>query len=517
MIIIYDKKSRVIVESLTTNSEGELPSSDSLSKMYPKSYKRLLCCNMEIPTNISVVGATIEIKSEIPFKIFKDDSIVFELTIKEFDQKLKNKREERRNSMLVNFPCVFSKKGVSGFTDQLSRLPQTFDEIGLSMRDGSYFEKGLMKVGWWGTFMDAGGYANMNREITRRLHNYRIIPYVRTYATACQIDPPAADLFRQYEDMKPKKGDHPFVYAYTPMAHTYHGGKRVFFTMMETSSLHSVFVDHCNRFSDEVWVPSEANKELFKSEGVKKRIRVAPLGIDEIIYFKQSVPVKKINSYKSLFGPKVEDGVRDFKFLTLIQWNFRKGYDALIKAFVNKYTAKDDVCLVFATQYSFDTVYNDLKRHLPRNSDLPQVVLYNDIIPTVDMPGFYKNFDCYIHMSRGEGFSLTQIEAAACGLPVISNCHSGMTEYLTKENSFMIDCKEVEKCCPELGSVCYFYQGQYLWKVGKKQINQASEYMDYVVNNYGNAKKKAEVFHDDVIKNYTWELTAERIASLLKS
>lgn len=153
---------------------------------------------------------------------------------------------------------------------------------------------------------------------------------------------------------------------------------------------------------------------------------------------------------------------------------------------------------------------------MPRGTNLPQVVLYNRIIPTVDMPGFYRNFDCYIHMSRGEGFSLTQIEAAACGLPVISNFNSGMTEYLTDDNSYKIECDEVEKSCGRLSSICLYYQDQYLWKVGEKQIEQAILHMRHVVDDYDEALCRARVMYNDVVDKYTWDKTAQRAAAVLR-
>jgi glycosyltransferase involved in cell wall biosynthesis len=457
----------------------------------------------------------VSFKSDIPFKITRDDTVVFEMSDDDIEKRIRSAQESKRELSISRFPCKFSKGSVSAFLDRLSHLPQTAPDVSASIKDGTYLDEKASKVGWWGSFSDAGGYANMNREIVRRLHNHHIIPYVRMYPTISQIDPPLLELLNQYADLTPKNGSHPFVYAYTPMPHEYHGGKRIFFTMMETASLHQVFVDHCNRFSDEVWVPSVANKELFERGGVNKKIKVVPLGIDEILYFNSGDRKKEVTGFKSLFGKPVENGLGSFKFLTVIQWNFRKGFDALLQSFVRAFDGSDDVCLVIATQHSYETVINDLKPFLLRGNNLPQIVLYNHILPTVDMPGFYRNFDCYIHMSRGEGFSLTQIEAGACGLPVISNFHSGMTEYLTEENSFPIECKELEKCCDKLASICFFYQNQYLWKVGEKQIQQAVDYMRYVVSNYDEALKKAALMRSQIVTDYTWEKTARRVARQL--
>lgn len=472
---------------------------------------------MNVPQNLSVVGSTIEFFSGIPSRLVKNKNVIYEISKEELETQIATKEEELKKVRFLGFPYVLKNGSVSSFIDRLCRLPQTSWSVCQNMIDGSYFDQKIAKVGWWGCFTDAGGYANMNREIVRRLHNHRIVPYIRIFNTINQVEPQMLDILNMYSGLSPKKGDHPFVYSYTPMPHEYHGGKRIFFTMMETASLHNVFSGHCNKYSDEIWVPSQSNKDIFLSCGIKKTIKVVPLGIDEILFFGEDKKPSKLNQFVGLYGRSPQDGIAKFKFVNVAQWNFRKGFDALLKSFVNAFDSSDDVCLVFTTQYSHDVVKNDLDQFLPRTENLPQILLYNHIIPTVDMPGYYRNFDCYVHFSRGEGFSLTQIEAAASGLPVISCFHSGMSEYLTDQNSFPIRCDEVEKCSPRLGAVCFFYQDQLLWKLGDEQISQGSEYMKYVVNNYDKALLKAGKFLLDVKSKYTWNKTTERVASLLQS
>lgn len=509
MNIIYNTKTNKIISTISSNFNGKNFSLDLLRKTFPKN---LDLSYFILDSNIldNLIGGDVFFYEDIPFKIVKNNQILFELSL----DKIKNikdlKNKENRQKLYNIFPYTFNKGSVESFVSSLMRSNYT-NEITLeSLNDGSYFDKKIQKVGWWGCFTDAGGYANMNRSIVSRLHNYNIIPYIRMYKTPSQIESSAQGLLNNYLDLIPKKGSHPFVYAYTPMAHEYHHGKRIFFTMFETATLHPLFVDQCNKYCDEIWVPSENNKEIFILNGIKKNIKVVPLGIDEKIYF-QKPSANKFEGFLSLFGKPVEEGLNNFKFLTVIQWNFRKGFDALIKSFVNSFTSKDDVCLVITTQYQRDVVLNDLKQFIPRESDLPQVVLYNHIIPTIDMPDYYRQFDCYVHLSRGEGFSLTQIEAGACKLPVISAYHSGMTEYLNVENSFIIPCDELEKCQPRLAAICFYYQDQMLWKLGKKQVDLASEYMRYIFNNFNEAKKRAEIFYSQIESKYTWEKTAERV------
>jgi len=517
MKIIYDTESKFVVAGLASNIDTSDFSSSVLSKMFPNYTGRLDSCLLDVSHGVSIIGSEIHFLSGIPYKLTKKDKTIFELSKEEIQKRIDRSNEEKKKRVLSHFPCICGKSSVESFVDRLVRIPQTSNNIVASLSNGNYFDEKILKVGWWGSFTDAGGYANMNRQIESRLHNHHIIPYIRMYPTIPQVEAPVADLLNLFADLSPKKGSHPFVYAYTPMPHEWHNGKRIFFTMFETATLHPVFVDHCNKYSDEIWVPSTANKEVFVSSGIKKIIRVIPLGIDELIYFSDTQRSKNFGGFVGLFGKPVEEGLCSFKFVTVIQWNFRKGYDALLKSFVNAFTDKDDVCMVITTQYSKETVMNDLTQFLPRQDHLPQVVLYNHVIPTIDMPAYYKQFDCYIHLSRGEGFSLTQIEAGACGLPVISCFHSGMTEYLTGENSYMIECPDLEKTCPKLNSICCYYQDQLMWKLGPKQIDQSIDHMKNVFSNYSSAKEKSKIFYKEIVDKYTWEKTTERVVSVLKT
>lgn len=61
-------------------------------------------------------------------------------------------------------------------------------------------------------------------------------------------------------------------------------------------------------------------------------------------------------------------------------------------------------------------------------------------IPLEDMPKFYRKIDCYVCASSSEGFSLSVLEAASCGCPIIST-RVGGTEELIRHggNGFLVD------------------------------------------------------------------------------
>jgi glycosyltransferase involved in cell wall biosynthesis len=61
-------------------------------------------------------------------------------------------------------------------------------------------------------------------------------------------------------------------------------------------------------------------------------------------------------------------------------------------------------------------------------------------IPLGLMPNFYQSLDCYVCASSSEGMSLSVLEAAATGLPIISTRCSGTDEmFVDKENCLLVD------------------------------------------------------------------------------
>lgn len=63
-----------------------------------------------------------------------------------------------------------------------------------------------------------------------------------------------------------------------------------------------------------------------------------------------------------------------------------------------------------------------------------------ETIPLEEMPAFYNTLDAYICASASEGFSLSVLEAASCGVPIISTRVTGCTELIkNSENGLFVD------------------------------------------------------------------------------
>ena len=216
------------------------------------------------------------------------------------------------------------------------------------------------------------------------------------------------------------KSQHPGALAY------------VGYTMFETDRIPPTWPQACN-IMDEIWVPSEFNRQTFSGAGVAaSKIHVVPLGLEADTYRIATSQVDKRSD-------------STFRFLSVFEWNKRKGYDLLLRAYAETFSARDDVALVLRT-YRYpvhDTEQLSPEELVQRSSadpdHPPKVVVMSDGIPADLMPALYASCDAFVLPSRGEGWGIPYMEAMASGLPTIGTRWSGNMEFMTDENAYLID------------------------------------------------------------------------------
>ena len=457
-----------------------------------------------------------------PQGLYYRKKLIYQTSNEEKEQNRIKKNKEKKTSLLSSIPRELRTSLNYNVIKMWSKSPYSLPHISKSLDDFTYFQKEkTMPVSWCGFLLDPGGYGNVSRSIVFRLHNYHIVAKTETLPTPPRISTEGQYAVQKHNSMDFRRVKHYHnVLCSTPHPVTKKtNGKNVFYTMMETETLHPHFRDICNQYADEIWVPSTHNLNVFQKNGVKKPIFLMPLGIDESLY---SLPVKRdINSFSfnDISGRKHQDGINKFRFFTLFGWSFRKGIDVLIKSFVKAFSDEDDVCLIIHSHHvGTNKIIEDVNRFSKgiRSSHFPQILFISGAIEEKDMPSLYNIGDAFLSFSRAEGFNLPPIEAAACGLPVIACNNTGTGEYLRDNNSFMITNTETEICNPEMHWISGFYHGQMFPKLGEEQIEQAVKHMHYVVNNYADAKIKAKRLKSLVYEKYTWEKATERVAKRLK-
>jgi len=228
------------------------------------------------------------------------------------------------------------------------------------------------------------------------------------------------------------------------------------------------------------------------------------------------------------FSPKL----KEFVFLSVFAWNYRKGYDVLLKAYFDEFSANENVSLLIMSRYQSgqtrhhrQKIKDDIDKIMQEfpNKDMPHVVRYGQMLPESDMPKIYRASNAFVLPSRGEGGNLCAPEAALCGLPVIMTNCSGQQGYLRKDNSYMIEIDRLMRV--ERGQFnIHYWDGQKFPQLTSKEVHdQLKRAMRSVFEDKKEAEYKVQRMQKLILEKFTWTSTTnaaieriEQIAPKLK-
>ena len=74
-----------------------------------------------------------------------------------------------------------------------------------------------------------------------------------------------------------------------------------------------------------------------------------------------------------------------------------------------------------------------------RSCHRPDIVLWDQSSSADEMAALYRSASAFVLPSRGEGWGRPYMEAMACGLPTIGTRYLGSADFMTDENSFLVD------------------------------------------------------------------------------
>ena len=376
-----------------------------------------------------------------------------------------------------------------------------------------------IEVHWNGHFLDYGGFARMNRTMAFGLSN-------RGVNVKLEIEPNTLSHVnkstqKQIEEMTKTKIDPnaPKVYGVTVPSMISHPGIKILYTMIETSeTVHKDYVGKLNMVN-EIWVPTQYGKDILQKNGVHPPIHVMPLGVDVERYRPNIEPFN--------FGM----GLKKFVFLSVFRWSYRKGYDIMLRAFMEEFSGDEDVTFLMVSRAvecpeeigakKITSDFNDIKSYINKEGSLPHVALYNKPVPERHMPNIYAAGDAFVLTSRGEGFGLPYIESSSCGLPVIGTYCTGQMDFLNDDNSYLVYPNgfveaKINSNLSRMAKLCHFYNGQKFPDFESNGVMQTRLKMREVYENYDEAQSKNESLRDLINKNYTWDISVNNIYKRLK-
>jgi glycosyltransferase involved in cell wall biosynthesis len=207
--------------------------------------------------------------------------------------------------------------------------------------------------------------------------------------------------------------------------------------VVETDRCNPRWVEACNNM-DHVIVPSNFTKAVLKRSGMlKTKVTVIPEWYNTFI----DDETQTINDNKELNKIKT-----DFNFLIISQLNStnaqddRKNIFNTIKWLCEEFRGDSSVGIILKTNSGKGTTIdkkitkNILAQMLKavKKKNFPKVYLVHGNMKREEVASFYKRKDvkCYVSATRGEGYGLPLVDAAAAGIPVIATNWSGHLDFL---------------------------------------------------------------------------------------
>ena len=347
-----------------------------------------------------------------------------------------------------------------------------------------------------------GGYCLHSKALIKKLVQKKIRVHYK-FVGGCNDDEPLADDFL-VDDLRCDMGSMklPQVVLSTGLnCFSNSGDYKIGFTTTEVDGVPKDWVKVLNEMN-EIWTTSEFAKKGFKNSGVKPKIFNMQEGIDPEYFHPDVKP----------FENNVD---RKFLFISNFAWGRRKGIEELFEAFSKEFSYKEDVALVIKALPSYHDM--DIKKdmaNLYHRSDSAPILVWDSILPSYLLSGFYTAGHCFVFPTRGEGFGLPPLEALACGIPVITTGYSGTMDYLIKDKKPLPGVELINYKIKKFdGSDSIYYHG-FNWAL--PSVSHLRRLMRRVYNNYKFYKDGAMETSKYVRKEWSWDKKSELIIKRLE-
>mgnify|MGYP000197201092 CR=1 FL=1 len=249
---------------------------------------------------------------------------------------------------------------------------------------------------------------------------------------------------------------------------------KICYTMTESHYIHKEWVDTLNKHFDATVVPSQFLVTAYKKAGLKIPIFNLPIGLDLDNYFKAAL--KSSPNKIFTFGISANFGN-----------DHNKNQKMLIKSFLKKFKNNDNIRLRVRGNWGDKEEIESIKRLITKR-DAKNVEIEIKPLSSQDYLEFMKSLDCYVLVSKGEGFSITPREALALGIPCI----------LSNNTAHKIICKT-----------------SYVKSVNLLNIENIAQALEEVYNNYDYYLHKAHQGREWV-KQYTYKSLGNKYLNLIQ-
>ncbi len=274
----------------------------------------------------------------------------------------------------------------------------------------------------------------------------------------------------------------------------------------------------------EVWCCSRYVRDVFVNSGIDEaKVHIIPLGVDTDIYNPEApLHVFTIEAGAQRLLPTANKTLaarrsQPFLFLFVGGTLHRKGIDILLQAYLNAFTAYDDVCLVIKDTGT-STVYRGSNQRerilgLIDQDDRPRIVYLDADLSSHQMAGLYTACDCLVQPYRGEGFCLPALEAMACGLAVIATEGGSTDDFVDEAVGWRIPARKQLIDQNHIGTEEFVAPPWWL----EVDSGALVELLRHTYRNRDEVKERGATGAQRVAQGWTWHHAADAVVNRLQA
>lgn len=237
-------------------------------------------------------------------------------------------------------------------------------------------------------------------------------------------------------------------------------------------------------FVDEVWVGSQYVYDL-----------LAPVSPVPVVRIRLPVTEPEVAT-----RTRAQLGLPDEGFLFLCVHDYhsvaaRKNPVGVIEAYRRAFPTPSGARLVLKS-INADTDPAEHARVLLAARDRPDITLIDDYVSNSEKNAMIAAADCYVSLHRSEGFGIPLAEAMLLGQPVIATRYGGSLEFMTDENSYLVDWTPVS-----VGEGAYPYSPEAVW--AEPDLDHAASLMRHVFESQAEARQHGQAARRDLLERHS--------------
>jgi phosphatidylinositol alpha-1,6-mannosyltransferase len=175
-------------------------------------------------------------------------------------------------------------------------------------------------------------------------------------------------------------------------------------------------------------------------------VRTLPLGTDPE-HFRPGIDTSAVRKRYGLDGRRW--------MLSVARLTRHKGIDMGLRVLARLRDRYPDLAYAVVGSGNYLLVLETMARSL----DIADRVRFLTNVPDRDLPGLYNSAEIYLGLSRQtegnvEGFGISLVEAAACGIPAVAGRSGGIPETVRQgQTGLLVDAEQLNEICSTVGSL----------------------------------------------------------------